>query len=35
MSDKSQIPVGAAGGVKPLVGFLGPEASYTHQVSRT
>ncbi|OBR13581.1 Prephenate dehydratase [Colletotrichum higginsianum IMI 349063] len=36
MSDKSQVDVGeavAASGVKPLVGFLGPQASYTHQAS--
>ncbi|KAK1509626.1 prephenate dehydratase [Colletotrichum tamarilloi] len=33
MSDKSQVSAEAAGGeVKPLVGFLGPQASYTHQV---
>ncbi|KAL2874129.1 prephenate dehydratase [Colletotrichum sp. CLE4] len=33
MSDKSQVPAEAVGGgVKPLVGFLGPQASYTHQV---
>ncbi|KZL74346.1 prephenate dehydratase [Colletotrichum tofieldiae] len=36
MIDKSRVPVGeaaaaAGGGVKPLVGFLGPQASYTHQ----
>ncbi|KAF6807311.1 prephenate dehydratase [Colletotrichum sojae] len=33
MSDKSQLPVEAADGVRPLVGFLGPQASYTHQAS--
>ncbi|GKT95548.1 prephenate dehydratase [Colletotrichum tofieldiae] len=38
MIDKSRVPVGeaaaaAGGGVKPLVGFLGPQASYTHQAS--
>ncbi|KAK1674513.1 hypothetical protein BDP55DRAFT_729537 [Colletotrichum godetiae] len=34
MSDKSQVPAEAVGGgVKPLVGFLGPQASYTHQAS--
>ncbi|KAF4782800.1 prephenate dehydratase [Colletotrichum scovillei] len=34
MSDKSQVSAEAAGGgVKPLVGFLGPQASYTHQAS--
>lgn len=36
MSDKSQVSAEAAGGgVKPLVGFLGPQASYTHQVGTT
>ncbi|KAJ0341809.1 hypothetical protein COL922a_001903 [Colletotrichum nupharicola] len=36
MSDKPQVPAEAAaagGGVKPLVAFLGPQASYTHQAS--
>lgn len=36
MSDKSQVPADATGGgIKPLVGFLGPQASYTHQVGTT
>ncbi|OHE95484.1 prephenate dehydratase [Colletotrichum orchidophilum] len=33
MSDQSQVPAEAAVEAKPLVGFLGPQASYTHQAS--
>ncbi|OLN87820.1 P-protein [Colletotrichum chlorophyti] len=32
MSEKSQVP-GDAASAKPLVGFLGPQASYTHQAT--